>query len=136
MSSSPLVEEESDARSVVERYLREVLGGAGPATAEQLIANEALRQKVSSFRAAFPDLAISPHLILADGEHVAVHMSARATHRGIFQGVPPTGRSWTASCSALYRIQQGAISDFWINWDVLGILEQLGAIRRPLEASA
>lgn len=124
------------ARAVVERYLQEVLGGAGPATSEQLISNEALRQKVNAFRAAFPDLSVRPHLILADGEHVAVHLSGRGTHSGLFQGVPPTGRSWTASCSALYRVQQGRIADFWINWDLLAILEQLGALTRPSEASA
>ncbi len=125
-----------DSRAVVERYLREVLGGAGPATSEQLISNDALRQKVHSFKAAFPDLSVRPHLVLADGEHVAVHLSGRATHSGFFQGVPPTGRCWTASCSALFRVREGRIVDFWINWDTLTILDQLGALTRPGEASA
>jgi predicted ester cyclase len=127
---------EPDARAVVERYLQEVLCGAGPATSEQLVSNEALRQKVTAFRAAFPDLSVNQHLLVADGEHVAVHLSGRATHSGFFQGVPPTGRSWTASCSALFRVEHGRIADFWINWDLLGILEQLGALTRPSEASA
>lgn len=133
MTSIP---DSADARAVVERYLREVLGGDGPSTTEQLTSNETLRQKVESFRTAFPDLLVSPHLILADGDHVAVHISARATHRGIFQGVPATGRSWTASCSAFFRVDHGLIADYWINWDLLAILEQLGAVARPAKGSA
>jgi predicted ester cyclase len=121
----------SDPREVVERYLSEVLGGSGPATSAQLIANEALRQRADLFRAAFPDLLVRPHVIVVDGEYVAVHLSGRATHRGPFQGVAPTGRTWTASCSALFRVRHGQIADYWMNWDQLAILEQLGAQTRP-----
>jgi steroid delta-isomerase-like uncharacterized protein len=123
----------SESTDVVERYLREVLGGSGPSTSEQLIANEVLRQRADRFRTAFPDLEVSPHLIVADGDYVAVHLSGRATHRGIFQGVPATGRTWTATCSALFRVESGQIADYWINWDQLSILEQLGAHTRPLD---
>ena len=126
----------SDSRAVVERYLREVLGGSGPATSEELISNAVLRQRADIFRAAFPDLLVRPHLIVVDGEYVAVHLSGRATHRGLFQGVPATGRTWTASCSALFRVLHGQIADFWINWDQLAILEQLGAHSRPLGSCA
>jgi predicted ester cyclase len=123
-------------QSVVERYLREVLGGAGPANAEELIASETLRQRVAAFRAAFPDLSVRTQLLIGDRPFVAVHLTGRGTHRGIFQGIPPTGRSWAASCSALYRIENGRVVDFWENWDLLGILEQLGGIKRAGTASA
>lgn len=127
---------EARERDIVKRYLREVLGGEGPGTVEELIAGEAVRANVTAFRAAFPDLSVVTHLVVGDGELVAVHLSGRATHRGIFQGVPATGRTWTASCTALFRVEDGRISDAWVNWDLLAILEQLGAIRRPAIASA
>lgn len=127
---------EVNSQRVVERFLREVLSGQGPAGPAELISNESFRRRMETFRAAFPDLVVTPQLIVADGEYVAVHATGRGTHRGIFQGVPPTGRSWTASCSALYRVADGRIADFWINWDLLAILEQLGAVRRPPDASA
>ena len=124
------------ARTVVERYLLEVLGGTGPATADELVANAGLRQRVAAFRVAFPDLSIVPHLLLASDDFVAVHASGRGTHRGVFQGVPASGRTWTASCTALYRVENGRICDYWINWDLLAILEQLGAVDRRAPASA
>jgi steroid delta-isomerase-like uncharacterized protein len=125
-----------NAQRVVERYLHEVLNGQGPATSADLVSNEAFRQRVETFRSAFPDLVVIPQVTVANGEYVAVHALGRATHRGIFQGVPPTGRTWSATCSALYRVEDGRIADFWVNWDLLAILEQLGAIRRSADASA
>ncbi|CAN5780693.1 hypothetical protein BH23CHL7_BH23CHL7_06780 [soil metagenome] len=123
-------------RAVVERYIDEVLNGHGPARAEDLISNAAFRQRVDSFRAAFPDVAVVADLIIADGEYVAVHATGRGTHRGIFQGAPPTGRRWSATTSGLYRVEDGRIADFWVNWDLLAILEQVGAIQRAGGTSA
>ena len=124
------------ARSVVERYVREVLNGDGPGTSDELISNEMLRQKVDGFRSAFPDLRVVTHQVLVDGDFVGVSATGRGTHHGIFQGVPPTGRSWTATCTALYRVVDGRIADFWINWDLLSILEQVGGVQRSVNASA
>lgn len=123
---------QSDARRVVERYLREVLAASGSVLPEDVISSVALLQRVRAFRRAFGDLEITPHAVLARGDFVAVHFSARGIHRGTFQGVQPTGRTWTASCSAIYRVDAGRIADFWATWDVLAILEQIGAVcRRP-----
>lgn len=127
---------QSGARRVVERYLREVLEGAGPATLEELVSNETLRQQARALRRSFGALEVTPHLIVERGEYAAVHFSARGLHRGTFQGVRPTGRAWTASCSALFRVETGRISDSWVTWDALAILEQIGGVRRRPEASA
>lgn len=127
---------QTDPRQVVERYLHDVLAGAGPASPEDLISNETLRQKVRAFRRSFGDVEITPNVIVAAGDYAAVHFSARGTHRGTFQGVQPSGRSWTASCSAVYRVEGGRIADFWLTWDELAILEQIGGLRRQAGASA
>lgn len=127
---------QNSARRVVERYLREILEGAGPATLEDLVSNATLRQQTNALRRSFGALEVTPHLVVATGEYAAVHFSARGTHRGLYQGVRPTGNAWTASCSALFRIEAGRISDFWVTWDALSILEQVGGLRRGPEASA
>lgn len=125
-----------DPRSVVKRYVSEVLVGGDEPAAGRLIANEPFRQRVRTFRKAFPDLAVEPELLFAERDLVAMRATARATHLGTFQGVPPTGRSWSATCTALYRVRGGAIVDAWVQWDVLGILEQIGAVRRAGVATA
>ncbi len=125
-----------DPKRVVERYLAEVLNGASPASAAEVIADETVRQRVASFRAAFPDLRVTTHHLLAEGELVAVHLTGSGTHEGLFQGCPPTGRRWSATCTAIYRVDGGRISDFRVNWDLLTVMEQLGAVQRAATVSA
>lgn len=127
---------QSSARCVVERYLREVLEGTGPATLEELVSDEPLRQQARAFRRSFGALEVTPHLIVERGEYAAVHFSARGLHQGMFQGIRATGHAWTASCSALFRVETGRISDSWVTWDALAILEQIGGVRRRPESSA
>lgn len=122
--------------SIVDRYFREVVTGVGPAQADELIGNEVLRQRTAALRAAFPDLSLSIHQLVGDDDLVAVHGIATGTHRGTFQGVPATGRRWHASYTGILRVAEGRIADFWENWDLLGILEQLGAIKREEGVSA
>lgn len=126
----------SRAAEVVNRYLDDVLMAGDLSALEELVSNEALRQRVMSFRRAFPDLAITSRLLISEGDLVAVHFTGRATHRDFFQGVPATRRVWTAGCTALYRIEDDRIVDGWVNWDLLAILEQIGGIRRAASASA
>jgi predicted ester cyclase len=111
---------------VVERYVEEVLNRHDLGALDELVADETLRQRVRLFLEAFPDLAVTTNLIAADGELVAVNLLGHSTHEGTFQGVPPTGRRWAATCSAFYRVKGRQIADAWVNWDVLGILDQLG----------
>jgi predicted ester cyclase len=124
------------AEDVVRRYLDAVLDGGDPRALEDVVSDEGLRSRVAVFRAAFPDLSITTDLLVVDGDLVAVHLIGRATHQGTFQGIPPTGRSWTAACTAIYRVEEGRINDFWINWDLLAILEQIGGVTRVANASA
>jgi predicted ester cyclase len=125
-----------DCAAVIERYVGEVLSGDGPATLDGLVSNAVLRQRVSAFRSAFPDLRVTTKKLACQGDLIAVHATATGTHLGMFQGVPPRGRRWTGTCTAMYRVVDGQIVDFWENWDVLAILEQLGGVKRTAGASA
>lgn len=123
-------------RDVVTRYLSDVLGGARPEAAGELLANGDLERRASHLRSAFPDLEVETHVLLADGDLVACHLFGRGTHLGLYQGVPPTGRSWAARCTAVYRIDDGRIAEAWVTWDTLALLEQLGAVERVATVSA
>lgn len=121
---------------VVERYLTEVLSGSNPAGAGELIASAALRQHADSFRSAFPDARVAARRLLAQGDLVAVHLTGHGTHAGVFQGCPPTGREWTARCTAIYRVDAGRIAESWITWDWLAVMEQLRCVQRVETVSA
>jgi predicted ester cyclase len=127
---------EVSPKHVVHRYVSEILNGERVGSVDALIADEALRQRATALRAAFPDLLVTPLRIVAEGSLVALHATGRATHRGIFQGCPPTGREWSASHTAIYRIDNGRIAETWGTWDLLSILEQLGGVERTPTVSA
>jgi predicted ester cyclase len=123
-------------RDVVERFLVEVLGGTGPASPAELVADERTRARTAALRAAFPDLRLEIVAILSEGSLAAGHFVGRGTHVGVFQGVPPTGRSWEAPCTAVFRVEAGRIADAWMTWDQLSLLDQLGALKRADTVSA
>jgi len=121
---------------VVERFLADVVNGGRSESAPDLVASEPLRRRIAAFGAAFPDLNARIVRIVADDRLVAVHLIADASHSGTFQGALPTGRRWSSSCTAIYEVEDGRIVDFWLTWDLLDILEQLGIVRRAAGASA
>jgi steroid delta-isomerase-like uncharacterized protein len=126
----------NEPRLVVERYLTEVLNGGKPDGAAELIADDTLRRRVAAFRRAFPDVRATTERVLAEGSLVAVHLSSRGTHIGTFEGCPPTGREWEATCTAIHRVEGGRIAEVWSNWDSLAVMEQLGCVRRVETVSA
>ena len=115
------------ARDVFERHL---------SGEEGLLADETLRQREDAFRRAFPDAEVAAEVVVAAGDLVSAHLTGRGTHLGTFQGCPPTGRRWTATCTAIYRVEAGRIAEAWINWDWLAVLEQLGGVERVETVSA
>lgn len=90
---------------------------------------EELKQAVLGVRAAFPD--IKPELleILAEGDLVSVRVEAEGTHTGEpFNGIPPRGKNMRWQEIHIFRCQSGKIVEHWGVFDLLGILQQLGAI--------
>ena len=121
---------------VVERFLDEVVNGGRPESAPELVHSEPLLQRIATLRAAFPDLRVRVERVVTEGRFVAVHFNGSGTHVGPFHGAPATGRVWSSTCTAIYEVDERGIVDFWMNWDMLDILEQLRVVRRAAEASA
>jgi predicted ester cyclase len=65
---------------------------------------------------------------VAAGDKVAARITFRATHEGEFQGIPPTGQQVTFSFIELNRMEGGKVAEHWVELDLLGLLQQLGAI--------
>ena len=45
-------------------------------------------------------------------------------------GVAATGRRVEVTATAVYRVVDGTFAEGWVNFDALGLLQQLGAIAR------
>lgn len=92
---------------------------------------KAVKQTVSMFRNAFPDLKISIEDLVAEGDKVSARATTRGTHRGTIFGIPATGKTVTMTGLTMVRIADGQITDSWVKNDVVGLLKQLGAESLP-----
>lgn len=89
---------------------------------------EGLRQMLPAFGAAFSDVAITLGEVLSSGDMIAYRMTFMATHSGDFMGIPATGRRITMSETHIERIREGKIASHSGDVDMLGLMQQIGAI--------
>ena len=87
----------------------------------------AFRWFTRMLRPAFPDLVVTIHDQIAEGDTVVTRKSYVATHRGPFLGVPPTGRTVRFSVIDIIRLEDGKYVEHWANADMFGLLQQLKA---------
>jgi steroid delta-isomerase-like uncharacterized protein len=89
---------------------------------------EAFKQFTSGFFTGFPDLQTTIEDLIAEGDKVAVRQTWRGTHTGNFLGIPPTGKQVVFTSTEFYRVAGGKLAEEWVELDMLGLLQQLGAI--------
>jgi steroid delta-isomerase-like uncharacterized protein len=88
----------------------------------------ALKAYVGVYRSAFPDLHFTIDDLLAEGDKVLWRFTSHGTHRGALGPLPPTGKAGTVTGMALFRFENGKVAEVWVNVDILGLLQQLGAV--------
>jgi steroid delta-isomerase-like uncharacterized protein len=92
---------------------------------------EGYKQFVRMNFAAVSDVSSVTEDIVAEGDKVASRWTWRATHKGEFMGVPPTGKQMTLTGMCINRIVDGKIVEEWGEMDMLGVMQQLGAAPPP-----
>jgi steroid delta-isomerase-like uncharacterized protein len=80
---------------------------------------------------AFPDLDRQLLDMVAEDDKVVARWTAEGHHLGDFNGLPPTGNYAKSSGITIFRIAGGRIVEEWSESDMLGLLQQVGAIPGP-----
>ncbi len=96
---------------------------------------EAFKQGLSLFLTAFPDARFTIEDMIVEGERVVVRYTFRGTHTGHYMGIAPTGKQVTQTGITINRFANGKTVELWGNVDDLGLLQQIGAIPAPGQAS-
>jgi steroid delta-isomerase-like uncharacterized protein len=96
---------------------------------------EGFKQFVLMYRSAFPDSRYTLEEMIAEGDKVVTRWSGTGTHQGELMGIPPTGRQVTVTGISIGRYEGGKLVEEWLNFDALGMLQQLGAIPMPGQES-
>lgn len=136
-------------KEIVRRYFDGWANRADPAVADALIATNVVlrnpphvvrsladyKQGMAAFHAAFPDVQFTIDDEISEGKKVAVRWTMRATHRGEYQGHPPTGKPIEVTGISVFQIAEGKIQEISVSMDRLGQFQQLGWLPAPAPPS-
>lgn len=91
---------------------------------------EALIMAVQGVRACCPDIKPTLYQTLAEDDLVSVRVIARGTHTGapFPPGIPAAGKSLEWKEVHIFRCKADKIVEHWGVFDMLGIMQQLGAV--------
>ena len=137
-------------KQLVRRFVEEFWNEGNADAADELMAPDAeihmptgelvdldgLKDFADAFRGSFPDWHSTFEELVAEGDRVAERWTGRGTHRGELQGIAPTDRRVEVPGGVFYRIADGKIAEFRGQLDMMGLMQQLGAIPSPQQAEA
>jgi predicted ester cyclase len=89
---------------------------------------QAWKAGMTSFFAAFPDAAYTLDDIFFAGDKGVWRGTWRATHRGEWEGIAPTGRKATWTAIIIGRFEGDKLVENWVEYDRYNLLRQLGAV--------
>jgi len=82
---------------------------------------------------AFPDISWSMEELIAVEDRVILRFIVRGTHEEEIQGIPATGNKTESSGIIITRIENGKIVEDKEEFDMLGLMQQLGMELKPKE---
>lgn len=92
---------------------------------------EGFKKFVAYFWSAFPDVRFMFEDDVAEGDKVAGRGYFAGTHKGEFQGIPPTGKQINVKFMDVWRFENGKFVEYWGQADFLGMMQQLGVVPTP-----
>ncbi|MCH7320418.1 ester cyclase [Solibacillus sp. MA9] len=129
---------------IVREFFEKVRSGNDPEYSNQLMAEQVLAHQIVSeveqtvvrtpkdytehvreMIEAYGNFSLEIQELLVGGNKVYVRWKQKGTHVGEIDGYQPTGLPIIQIASAVYKIENEKISEYWIQIDRLGIQVQL-----------
>lgn len=103
--------------------------GLPPGTAD---GHDGFRKVLGGFCAAFPDLHLNIEFMVSDGDRLVGYVTTTGTHKALFMGIPPTGKTFKVNGTDIFRFDdEGKVAAHWGVFDTFGMMMQLGVIQPP-----
>ena len=93
------------------------------------------RNFVKKYRVAFPDCRLDIDELISSGDKVVVRWRYSGTHKGQLEGIAPTGRRVAGTGISINHFSGDKIREAFVNWDALGLMQQIGAVTLPGRAT-
>lgn len=94
---------------------------------------QGLRQTIGEYLRAFPDMRVTVHEVVAEGDVVAVRITGEGTHTGSFLGAPPTGKKVAFRAIDMIRVKNGKATEIWHEGNDIEVMAQIG-VKVPVTA--
>ena len=131
-------------KELARRFIDEVFGGE-KAAVDELVAEdfvphswgpmppgrEPLKQAIDRVYGGLSDHRMTIDDLIAEHDRVAIRLRSHARHTGTFMGIPATGREYEITETHVLRIRDGKVIEHWRDADMLGLMQQLGALPAP-----
>jgi steroid delta-isomerase-like uncharacterized protein len=129
-------------KAITRRLFEEILNKGNLALVDELFSSnyvlqtptgpvhgvEGYKQFVNMYLSAFPDLQFTIEDLIADQDQAVARWTGTGTHQGSLMGIPPTGKRATVTGISINRFENGKFVEGWLDFDALGMLQQLGVI--------
>ena len=127
-------------KALVRQFVDEFWSRGNLAAADELMAPDAvihepvlgtpadLKAVATMMRSAFPDWHSTVEEMIVEGDRVVERWTGRGTHLGEFQGIPATGKQVVVPGVVFYRIAGDKIVEFRGQFNMMQLLQQVGAI--------
>jgi steroid delta-isomerase-like uncharacterized protein len=148
--ASPIVDEKQlakDHRTLFTRYCEQIWNrkdyqvayelvdpdfvGHGAEEQEMRRGPEAVIGQAQAWLSAFPDGRMTLDDIITEGEMASTRMTFRGTHMGPFGEVPAGGNRVEVTSIGINRVVGGKLKESWGEFDLLGLMQQIGAVPEP-----
>jgi steroid delta-isomerase-like uncharacterized protein len=87
---------------------------------------EAAKQTLAKLRTAFPDFDIKVDDVIREGDKVVVRSTITGTQKGLWLGLPATGRSMRIQAVDIHQFEGGQVARTWHTEDWMTGLRELG----------
>jgi steroid delta-isomerase-like uncharacterized protein len=129
-------------KALVRRFIDEIFVRGRPEVVDELLADDFvshtwrstgdgkgdLKRAIDRLSTVLADVSFTVEDVIAEGDRVAVRVTAQATQVGQFMGVPPSGKSYSIGEIHVFRVRDGKLAEHWHQYDQLGMMRQLGAL--------
>jgi steroid delta-isomerase-like uncharacterized protein len=129
-------------KELVRRFVREIFVDGNADAIDELVAEDFvphtwpstgdgrgdLKRAIERVSKGLSDAAFTIEDMIAEGDRVAVRLTAGARQTGEFMGMPPSGKSYRIGEIHIFRIRDGKVSEHWHQFDSMGMMTQLGAL--------
>jgi steroid delta-isomerase-like uncharacterized protein len=137
-------------KALVRRFIEEVFVASRPDAVDELVADdftphswsgvgpgrEPLKQAQQRISQGLADARMTIEEMIAEGDLVAVRLTSHGRHAGDFMGMPSSGKEYTIGEIHIFRIRDGKVAEHWREADMLGMLQQLGAMPEPMQKAS